>query len=246
MTDDEPTPPDDQWLTLAEIAEELRMSPATIRSWISSGTLRAMRPGRRKLLVRRSELDRMLRDGGAPGHSIVEPSAPVKDGEVAGGPFSSTGAGAVGRAADRVVAGGVGKVIEAVCAADELWAAALDASADPPPDPGFGSRVRALADAADREAAALERAAGAKLGWKPLEEGPGRMTLSHELRAGANRPGPAELWTRFDAAAQGLGDATRQTDVQVVARAFATLSEVMHEIADHLEADLKARERLAG
>jgi len=45
----------------AEIAEELRMSPATMRSWISSGTLRAMRPGKRKLLVRRSELDRMLR-----------------------------------------------------------------------------------------------------------------------------------------------------------------------------------------
>ena len=31
--------------TLAEIAEELRMSPATIRSWISKGTLRAMPPG---------------------------------------------------------------------------------------------------------------------------------------------------------------------------------------------------------
>lgn len=30
---------DDPWLTLAEIAEELRMSPATIRSWISKGTL---------------------------------------------------------------------------------------------------------------------------------------------------------------------------------------------------------------
>ena len=36
------------------------MSPATIRSWISKGTLRAMRAGQRKWLVRRSELDRML------------------------------------------------------------------------------------------------------------------------------------------------------------------------------------------
>jgi excisionase family DNA binding protein len=61
MVDGDPDTPDDPWLTLAEIAEELRMSPATIRSWISKGTLRAMRPGQRKLLVRRSELDRMLR-----------------------------------------------------------------------------------------------------------------------------------------------------------------------------------------
>ena len=36
------------------------MSPATIRSWITKGTLRAMRAGRRKWLVRRLELDRML------------------------------------------------------------------------------------------------------------------------------------------------------------------------------------------
>ena len=63
---------DDPWLTVAEIADELRCSPATIRSWISRGTLQAMRPGQRKLLVRRSELDRMLgreparRSGGPP------------------------------------------------------------------------------------------------------------------------------------------------------------------------------------
>src|SRR5664279_4466837 len=60
MVDHEADTPDDPWLTLAEIAEELRMSPATIRSWISKGTLRAMRAGQRKWLVRRSELDRML------------------------------------------------------------------------------------------------------------------------------------------------------------------------------------------
>jgi excisionase family DNA binding protein len=50
----------DPWLTLAEIAAELRVNPATVRLWISRGQLGATRPGRRKLLVRRSELDRML------------------------------------------------------------------------------------------------------------------------------------------------------------------------------------------
>jgi excisionase family DNA binding protein len=64
----------DPWLTLAEIAAELRMHPATIRLWISRGHLNATRPGRRKLLVRRSELDRMLAEPGAkrPGQLRVE------------------------------------------------------------------------------------------------------------------------------------------------------------------------------
>ena len=55
----------DPWLTLAEIAAELRVVPATVRLWISRGQLNATRPGRRKLLVRRSELDRMLAEPGS-------------------------------------------------------------------------------------------------------------------------------------------------------------------------------------
>jgi excisionase family DNA binding protein len=50
----------DPWLTVAEIASELRVSPATVRLWVSKGTLPAMRAGQRKLLIRRSDLDRML------------------------------------------------------------------------------------------------------------------------------------------------------------------------------------------
>ena len=236
---------DDAWLTLAEIAEELRVNPATVRLWISRGRLAAMRPGQRKLLVRRSELDRMLREADFRGASMADSSAPVEVNRFVAGSPPATVARSMGPAADRVVAGGMEEAVQGVRGADALWAAALDASADPPPDPGFGARVRALADAADRQAAALERAAAAKLGWKPVEEA-GAMTLSHELRAGANRPGPAELWARFDAAVQGLGDAMRQTDVQVVSRGFGRLGEVMREIADHLDAELEARGRMAG
>ena len=57
MTDEnEPDPADehDPWLTLAEIAEELRVNPATVRLWVIRGRLKAMRAGQRKLLVRRS------------------------------------------------------------------------------------------------------------------------------------------------------------------------------------------------
>jgi len=51
---------EDPWLTVAEIANELRVNPATVRLWVSKGTLPAMRAGQRKLLIRRSDLDRML------------------------------------------------------------------------------------------------------------------------------------------------------------------------------------------
>ena len=70
----------DPWLTLAEIAAELRVNPATVRLWISRGQLNATRPGRRKLLVRRSELDRMLAEPGPerPGHLRVELPAELR------------------------------------------------------------------------------------------------------------------------------------------------------------------------
>ena len=63
--------PEDPWLTLAEIAAELRVNPATVRLWIARGRLPATRPGQRKLLVRRSDVDRML------GHRGSRSQAPV-------------------------------------------------------------------------------------------------------------------------------------------------------------------------
>jgi excisionase family DNA binding protein len=63
--------PEDSWLTLAEIAAELRVVPATVRLWIARGRLPATRPGQRKLLVRRSDVDRML------GHRGSRSQAPV-------------------------------------------------------------------------------------------------------------------------------------------------------------------------
>lgn len=50
----------DPWLTLAEVADELRVNPSTVRLWVSQGRLPASRVGRRKWLVRRSELQRLI------------------------------------------------------------------------------------------------------------------------------------------------------------------------------------------
>ena len=68
----------DPWLTLAEIAAELRVNPATVRLWISRGQLDATRPGRRKLLVRRSELDRMLAQPGRDGRGQLRVELPAE------------------------------------------------------------------------------------------------------------------------------------------------------------------------
>ena len=70
-TQHDPEAREDPWLTLAEIAAELRVNPATVRLWIARGRLPATRPGQRKLLVRRSEVDRMV------GHHSSRSQAPV-------------------------------------------------------------------------------------------------------------------------------------------------------------------------
>ena len=49
----------DEYLTIAEIAAELKLSPKTIRQWIVKGELEAARAGH-SWRVRRSDLRRML------------------------------------------------------------------------------------------------------------------------------------------------------------------------------------------
>jgi excisionase family DNA binding protein len=60
VSDVDPEDLEDPWLTVAEIASELRVNPATVRLWVSKGTLPATRAGQRRLLIRRSDVDRML------------------------------------------------------------------------------------------------------------------------------------------------------------------------------------------
>ncbi len=51
----------DPWLTVQQVSNELGVHEATVRTWIATKRLAASRPGPRRLRVRRSEVDRLLR-----------------------------------------------------------------------------------------------------------------------------------------------------------------------------------------
>ena len=233
VPEDDRSEPDDPWLTPAEIATEIRVNAATIRLWISKGMLPATRVGRRKLFVRRSDVMRLLADnstagGSHPGRRSPHPAdtPPAKGGW-------STSSLFVRQTEDREELHAAAQGLQQ---ADMAWEAAQSASANPPPAPGFGERVRDLARACERQAKALETAAHVSgFVWNP-EPNAREMVLSYELRPGANRPGPPRLWQDFDAAVRRLGRAMEGSFMSVVASAYAELGVVMDQIADDLEA----------
>jgi excisionase family DNA binding protein len=53
---------DDEFLTVAQIAERLKLNPQTLRNWIDRGQLPAVRIGRR-VRIRRTDLERLLAEG---------------------------------------------------------------------------------------------------------------------------------------------------------------------------------------
>jgi excisionase family DNA binding protein len=53
---------DDEYLTVKEIAQHLKLNQQTLRNWIDQGQLPAVRIGRR-VRVRRADLDRILAQG---------------------------------------------------------------------------------------------------------------------------------------------------------------------------------------
>ncbi|HUY59071.1 MAG TPA: helix-turn-helix domain-containing protein [Solirubrobacteraceae bacterium] len=53
---------EESFLTVAEVAELLRLNQQTVRNWIDAGSLPALRVGRR-VRIKRSDLDRILEDG---------------------------------------------------------------------------------------------------------------------------------------------------------------------------------------
>jgi len=232
--------PEGTWLTVAEIAAELRVNPATVRLWISKGTLPAKRAGRRKLLILRSDLDQMLertqRESPAGGYL---PQPPGGYPQHRPPPLSRRQLSTADIHGRQAAPGETEQIITGIQQADEAWTAAQTASENPPPDPGFPMRVLALAQACEQQADWLLTAAQTNgFAWTPLANRRG-MVISHELRPGANRPGPAELWEEFDRSVQRLGIALEGTLMYSVAWAYRGLAEVMHTIADVLlnEAD---------
>lgn len=243
MTDQ--TPPEaDPWLTLAEIADELRVSPATVRLWVSKGKLEATRAGRRKLLVRRSSLDRMLETSQGPARrSEAPPPHPRRPAPMRPVRVRTWSAGAVARARSSLDPEEVRATVQQMQRAAAEWDAAIDASENAPPDPGFIRRLRAIAKASERQAEALRRAGQIPgFSWTPLPE-TDEMILSHELRPGGNRPGPSRLWQSFDMTVERLSVAMQGNVVGLVAGEHTELALVLAQIADGLEQDAAARDR---
>jgi len=224
MTDLPDKTADDPWLTLAEIADELRLSPVTIRSWIAKGRLRAMRAGQRKWLVRRSDLDAMLAadpDNRPPATS--EPEADAYPDHVLDRLAATA---AADEQADREQALGM---------AAYDWDIALEQSRMAPPDARFTSRIRHIAQAANQQAAAIRDAMDLPDSvWTPVRGSDG-MTLSYELRPGGNRPGPADAWDRVDRVVARLGAALEGTSAASVADVFADLARALNDVADAIE-----------
>jgi excisionase family DNA binding protein len=247
MSDGEAKDIDDPWLTVAEIAAELRVNPATVRLWISKGTLPAKRAGRRKLLILRSDLDQMIertqRAGSASGFTPHVPGTYHWPGTPPLSWRQLSTADIHGRGAKP---GEIEAIIAGIQRADATWAAAQAASENPPPDPGFPRRVLALAEACEEQASWLITAAQTEgFEWTPLANRRD-VAISHELRPGANRPGPAELWNEFDRAVQRLGSALEGSLMYRVAWAYQGLAQVMHAIADVLldgEREIEGRQQ---
>lgn len=237
MTEAEPDRPADPWLTLAEIAAELRVSPATVRLWVSRGKLKAKRAGQRKLLVQRSELDRMLeasshRYENAPaakqpvrGRGILPPRRPVR--------VRTWSAYSIAKA--KVPPGVMRAAVKDLQDAAARWDDALEASENAPPDPGFVRRLRAIAEAAERQRDALDRARMIPgFAWEPVPDTE-HMILSNQLRPGANRPGPRHLWDRFDLAVDRLALAMESNYATLVYEEYRELALVLREIIDALD-----------
>src|SRR5215813_4065074 len=73
-----PNEAEDSFLTVAEVAETLKLNQQTVRNWIDQGSLPALRVGRR-VRIKRSDFERILEESysaGTPAPSRrVSPSA---------------------------------------------------------------------------------------------------------------------------------------------------------------------------
>ena len=69
---------DDSFLTVADVAELLKLNQQTVRNWIDQGLLPAHRVGRR-VRIKRSDLERLVEDGRTAGSGPPQSSGPSAD-----------------------------------------------------------------------------------------------------------------------------------------------------------------------
>jgi excisionase family DNA binding protein len=231
VTDHEPDPHDDPWMTIAEFADEMRVRPVTVRSWIAKGQLKATRAGQRKWLVRRSELARMLeQDDGV--IALPPPPAPRRA-EILEPDDRPTDL--LDQLAEEAIKEERERQDRDYAMAEYEWEIALEQSRMAPPDARFASRIRQIALAASRRAAAIRECMDDPgFVWKPIPDSTG-MRLSYELRPGGARPGPKDAWDRVDRVVTRLGIALEGDSGSAVANALRDLSSAMTGVADAIE-----------
>jgi excisionase family DNA binding protein len=212
----------DAWLTLAEIAEELRVNPATVRQWVSKGQLKASRAGVRKWIVRRSDLERMV--------AATSPPAEVAE-------AFETPPDASREVRPDVPTTDANSAIALYQIAGDAFEAAFAASSYPPPSQGYLERMRRFADACEHMASTMANASKvAGVQW--LGRSGFRVdSFPYELRPGGNRPGSDELWQDCDSAMERLAIAASGTELETVARAFRDVGGTLLDVADQLEHD---------
>ncbi len=211
--------PSDEWMTTGEIAEELRITPATVRLWISKGDLPATRAGMRKLLVRRSDLAAMLAAWSRAERAAAEDQEPqhpeTSDPGTSAAAFESA--------------------TKLLAYANETLNAALHASALARPSDGYTDRLRAIADGFEHVASTAihaSKTAGAE--WKGMS-GYGPERLPYELRPGGNRPEREGLWSAFDDAIRGLGVAMAERELLAVGEAFRRCCDELLKVAGRID-----------
>ena len=129
--------------------------------------------------------------------------------------------------------------------ADERWAAAVRGLKP------YAERLRELADAAEHESRALLLSELANVKWNP-RPGARNIRLAYEVEKESGRPGPRELWAKFDRAVKQLGIALEGESIRAIADVFSQLSAHTRQIADTIalptadEQDIAARNKHAG
>jgi len=78
---------DDTFLTVAEVAELLKLNQQTVRNWIDQGSLPAVRVGRR-VRIRRTDLERVLDEGATQNPAAAQPVSQSAEDFWGGGPIS--------------------------------------------------------------------------------------------------------------------------------------------------------------
>jgi len=120
--------------------------------------------------------------------------------------------------------------------ADERWAAAVRGLRP------YAERLRELADAAEHESRALLLSDLANVKWNP-RPGARNIRLAYEVEEASGRPGPRELWTRFDRAVKQLGIALEGESIRAIADAFSQLSGITRDLADAVDQPIAVDEQ---